>query len=595
MTFWKPLIAALIAAALFGAYIVDRNQRIAAEKSNVDAGRIMPFDFAGSTRLTINGENGRFVVEKQDDGIWYLVEPVRHRADEDRIQTIIDNVHASKKSNPFPARDLDEYGLDPAEASITIEGIDTRNGQPHTATVLIGTNAPRLSRVYAMVEGENVIFTALETLRNQSRVKLDDLRDRRLIHFSPDATTALEIGLPSGPFTIARDESGRWMMEDGTTPANRTMVEAALNQLAQLRVLRVLDGEEKPSPEETGLDEPSAMSVSVTTDQGKSSITIGKRAPGEELFFATGDSLEGGVGIVRVRDVSTFIQPRSEWVTPRFLWARPDEIEMLEIHFSTSKFVVERGADGVWRFEDQPDSPVHPGRIERLLENLGSLVGKQLVASSVTRDQMRELFGVRDESSQLFAIMPDGRTEGYIMGRTVPSELTQYLVRIQDNSVWTIDMGTMHLYIADRSDLRDNRIRHGFAANVARVVFSTDRGAIELSKETRAWRLNLAGGRRQVIPDHLVEQFLTASEELSRSAEVYTATAPPIEFRVRYEDANGSVLHELAVHQREEDSSSIYVTADGVLYELITESYVRFQKASDDLVLTGQQLSEQQK
>src|SRR5690606_22094458 len=122
----------------------------------------------------------------------------------------------------------------------------------------------------------------------------------------------------------------------------------------------------------------------------------------------------------------------------------------------------------------------------------------------------------------------------------------------------------------------------------------TDQNSIELVKEPGAWRLVLAQGRRQVVPGHLVEEFMNASEELSRSAEVYSSSSPPVEYRVRYEDASGELLHELAIHARDEDATSVYATAGDVLYELVVKSFVRFQKACDDLVLAGQQMTEQQ-
>jgi len=594
MSYWKPLIAALVAVSLFGAYLLDRHRSVAMEHERVRVGRIMPFDFAESSRVTIEGANGRFVVEKEDDGTWYIVEPIRLRADEDRIRAVIDNVHASKKTNPFSARELADYGLDPPEASITVEGTDSVTGNFLTATVLIGGDAPRMSRVYAMVDGEDKVFTSLTTLRNQTLVTLTDLRDRRLLRMRPESVEGFAIKLPSGEYRIERNDAGRWMLDDGMTPANKSMVESALHLLSETRAVRILEGDDLPDSERSGIGTDLETRITLKTTEGEMEVVIGRRAEGADLLYATGRGLGDTMGVVRGRDVAPFVLPRREWMSPRFLWARTDEIEQVEIHSAGTMFLMERGEDGIWRFEDQPDSPIHQRRVQDLIANLSELTGNQLVTDRATREQMREIYGVRDESYELAVVMPDGRTEGFIMARTEPREMAQYLVRIQDNSVWKIDAGTLHMYMAFRGDLRDNRIHHGYRGDVARVVFSTAQGSVELVREGRVWRLHLARGRRQVIPDHLAEQFLYASEELSRRAEVFVSAHPPTDFTVRYENAAGEILHEMTIHARDENAESVYVSSGGTLYETFPESYMRFQNACDELLVTGQQLAEQQ-
>jgi hypothetical protein len=593
MSFRRPFIAALVAVLLFGVYLVDRQDRVAREQERLRVGRIMAFDYMEATRLVIEGENGRFVLERQSEDEWRIVEPVQLRADEARIRTIIDNVHASKKANPFIAGNLAEYGLDPPAARIVVEGKNPNTGEPATATVLIGSDTPRLSRIYAMVEGDDKIFTTLDTLRNQTRVTLLELRDRRLVHFDPTAVQSLELRNQSGLFRMRREGTG-WVMQRGDIPANETMIETALVLLSEARAIRILEGDERPDVETSGLHDPFAIMAKVETAEGTREIQIGRRIGDTDMLYVRGDSLGEAVGEVRSRDVASFLLSEREWVTPRFLWAKPSEIESIEIRSADSTTILVRDEEGVWRFEDQPDSPVHQARMEQLLTNLASLAGQQLRKDYATAEEARTLFGVREGTYELAAVTADGRTEGYQVGQTEARELSTYLLRIQDSSVWTIDMTTLHLHRWLRGDLRDNRIHYGYGKDVAKVIFSTETGAIELVREAAVWRLHLPTGRKQVIPDRLVEQFLYASEELSRSAELFSSTKPPMEYRVRFEDAKGEALHEMSIHRAPEAESIVFVGVGDVLYEVITESFVRFQKASDELLLTGQQLAEEQ-
>src|SRR5690606_30984124 len=108
----------------------------------------IPFDIVGATFVRLVNEHGELVLERRENGEWWLLEPKEIPADPNIVATLVDNLHASKKASEFKSDDLAAYGLDEPNQRITVEG--DADGKSARVTLLLGDETPQLGRVYAM-------------------------------------------------------------------------------------------------------------------------------------------------------------------------------------------------------------------------------------------------------------------------------------------------------------------------------------------------------------------------------------------------------------------------------------------------------------
>jgi hypothetical protein len=132
-----------------------------------------------ATRITIRRSDGFMELAKSpEDASWGVQKPVRARAAAASVQALLDALYEVRVSefiaDSVAAASL--YGLDEPAVEVAVL---SRGGEQ---TLLLGRNAGRSAdQVYATLQGADEVFSVPTNILGVLQVKLDALRDRRVV------------------------------------------------------------------------------------------------------------------------------------------------------------------------------------------------------------------------------------------------------------------------------------------------------------------------------------------------------------------------------------------------------------------------------
>lgn len=590
----KPLIAALVAALLFGLMVADREYTRSARLADMRAGRVIPFDSLEATRVRLTNPSGIYLLERAGPEEWRLVEPLAMRANATAVATLVDNIHTSRISSRFEEADGTNYGLDKPVATVELTAM--LDGEKVERTLHLGAPSPRPGRVYGRIEGEDGVFTIGDWVRNQALRDLNDLRDRSLVASTAGSIESLAIETPGDSFTVERwkERPGEWRFAGTADPVNRDVVARAVNALTATPALRI-DDQPTTAPAELGFERP-LLRVRVGAGDQAEQLVVGTKAGASDQFYAwLPTQPAGAVAIVRDRSINDLLLPRQEWRTTRFFWEPVDTFARIEIDSGTRTTPLVRDpATRAWRFEDTPDLPVHPARLETFLKNLGAVAGQRLIAQNVSDEDLVTFYGFRPEMLSIRVTMADGHEHGLRLGPTVPNEMITRALRLQDRSVWALDVKVPSVISVGRGDLADKRLAHGWGDRLRRVVITANAGqgdrVVTLDRESGVWKLREPATPASIVPDREVAAFVFASEELSASAEVLAGPRDAVrDLRVEFLAGDGKPLHWVETF-RSADGKNRLVRSPKATYEIEPES----MKAWDSAMVAMIQMAREQ-
>lgn len=232
---------------------------------NLDVARV------AGIRIEHTGQRQEVRMERDEQGVWWLVEPLEWRADDGVVRQLLET---AQRGRGTPAPDLEpaDAGLNPPQ--VTLEFLERRlDGSERRHRIAFGANDIGPQRMFALV-GEPGAGTLVRTSRAPMALldlPVHEFRDRRLVHAQWNQVTALE---RNGALTLPAKEgeaeaSTAWSLDlraeaetDGwyTSLPVRVRLDPqalglVLRALTQLRAHGFYDD----SPEETkslGLDPP---------------------------------------------------------------------------------------------------------------------------------------------------------------------------------------------------------------------------------------------------------------------------------------------------------------------------------------------------
>lgn len=169
--------------------------------------KVIP-DFKSSMikKIEVNNESGKILLEREENGFWYIVEPQRLRADNSEINSILSEFEFMNKIGSFKQEgdkpfDLKDYGLDVPKTSITMyTDIPAKRdkiqvtGPKNKYTVLIGQKLAAGDNVYIKLDTGDEVIVVPGTISNKVVNKnILDLRSKWVFSFDKDAVENLQI------------------------------------------------------------------------------------------------------------------------------------------------------------------------------------------------------------------------------------------------------------------------------------------------------------------------------------------------------------------------------------------------------------------
>ena len=516
----------LIAVAVLGGFIfiVERKSQTTREREE-QARRALEVDPARVSYLRF--EAGPMLVECAREGDeWMLVQPVRTRASQAAIARILAGLENLPKGEVITeaerrARDLSlsDYGLDQPRATMTY------GDSMHRRTILVGRDSLLGNQLYIKGQQQEEIIATSTNLLELIPSSVAAVRDRVLFRAGPERVQRLELTVPAGFLQVARQERGRWMIQQPVvTRAATPAVNALLESLGHLRVAEFMSdaGEDAVA---YGFDEP-AMRITVWYGErdGEVSLVLGhvlKSDPsliyakrrGEDFIYAVSTNVltRLRVGLDDLRD-------------KRLTALSPPEVARVEIADADRRLVLEQ-KDGAWHVAEPRQWKADEERVRELLAawvaapvlSFVDGIGTNLAAHGFLPPERNVVFSCGTTAGR------DVETVHVRIGsRQKDSE--QALVRIEgDDSLRGVDAAALNALSADPLFYRDREVLSVAADDV--VFLTVQDGDRKQSVERDASGAFRPVGEEQfVLNDAAVKGMLMVLGELR--AEEFVADDP---------------------------------------------------------------------
>jgi len=284
------LIAAILLAGLVAALWWSNKQEKAKEGQPAkDAPpRILAIgaDTVQKIEIQRRGEEPT-TVQFNKSGKWEITQPQPLPADPVAVAAITSAASKldSERLVDANATDLASYGLAPALLEV---GITQKDGK--TSKLLIGENTPTGGAVYAKLDGDPRLFTMPSASKGAFDKDSKDLRDKRLLSFSQDKLSRIELTARKQTFELAKVGENEWQIaKPKTMRADAAQVDDLVLKLKNAVMILGPDADAK----KTASDFASAMPVAVakvTDPSGTSTLEIRKS---KDDYYAKSSALEG--------------------------------------------------------------------------------------------------------------------------------------------------------------------------------------------------------------------------------------------------------------------------------------------------------------
>lgn len=237
----------------------------------------------------------------ESGGGWSLEAPAKARAASAEVDKILSSLTGLRAVDVATedAGDGRAYGLDQPSIRAVVT---TGEGDAATRHELaFGTVDEAQKRVYVRDMARKPVFLVSSYSIEGLKKSAGDLRDKKVLGFDKDAVARIEIHAPGGALALARKadasaapakndkaepgekaDHGKWVVE---TPSSADADQANVNQmlitLAGLEAKQFLDGDLRPLPVDSGLEEPE-LSVRLLGDGAKElgTLDVGSAVPG---------------------------------------------------------------------------------------------------------------------------------------------------------------------------------------------------------------------------------------------------------------------------------------------------------------------------
>ncbi|HEY1860644.1 MAG TPA: DUF4340 domain-containing protein [Gemmataceae bacterium] len=308
---------------------------------------------------------------KNDEG-WQLVKPTALRADDETLQTLVEQLSSLRavRVAAYPVKDLKAFGLDTPAAEITLRSPGA-DGKAAEHTLKLGKPADESSGDrFALVEGGQTVFVLPGSLANRLVAAPVAFRNRNLARFPDADRVVLERGARKAVFTKV---DGTWKLTDPLeAQAEHTDMEEFLfgkGGVAKLQADELVA--EKPADlKPYGLDKPEARWHFFSGDKEVMNLAIGARDKEGERCYAQ----IAGIDLVFLLKPALTTRALAEYRT-RSVWSVPPDaalVDRIRFQYAANPFVLEM-ADGSWSVAAKPDVMLNTRAVNETLAALAEL------------------------------------------------------------------------------------------------------------------------------------------------------------------------------------------------------------------------------
>ena len=376
----KSTLIVLLCAVALGAGVYYFDWKKGSEKKpdedkskpafSVQASDIVSFTIAHPSRA----DDKPLKFEKQG-GSWRITQPIATDADQPTASGIVDQLAGARiaQTEPGTADRRKVFGLDPPQITIDFQ---MSNGAKHS--VQLGNQDFSNENVYALIDGGQSVALLPQLLSTSAGKSLDDMRDRSVLHLTPDQASSIELKNPSGTLALSKDKDNKWKFANPAgVLAGREAVDSLLQSVSNAKMLSVAS-ETPESPAKYGLASPT-VTFSVTDSKGaKQTLAIGKKDG--TIYFAR-DLGRPMVFRIEADMEAKLSQKFGDLRDKQVLHADMDSIQRIQIQDSAGSVAITRkpGEAFEWLFDAPADRKGKSASGWKIADPLGSMQADEVI------------------------------------------------------------------------------------------------------------------------------------------------------------------------------------------------------------------------
>lgn len=411
--------------------------------------KVIP-DFKSSVvkKIELHNENGKFVLEKAENDFWYIVEPLRLRADNSEVNSILSDFEFMNKIGSFKEEgdkpfDLKDYGLDAPKTSITMyTDVPAKRdkiqvtGPKDKYTVLVGQKLAAGNNVYMKLDTSDEVIVVPGALYDKANKNIIDLRSKWVFAFDKEAVESLQI--KTHEYNIVCNRKGKFwrLVEPVNDLADMEKIKDLLGKFKSLQIEKTdFITEESTELVRYGLNTP-LFTVSLTEKGVTQSVMFGhsldnkvyvKREDEPTVFFLKDTIL---------MDLSKKPNDLRDKKVVRFDSIGTYGINKLEIKTPSDVIAIEKSLDLDWVITKPVNLYADQDTVKNFIEKIKTLEIEDFVSDKPT-DLSR--YGLENPVFEISVTKEeDKELAKFYVGNELPEGNKCYVKRVNEEPVYTV-------------------------------------------------------------------------------------------------------------------------------------------------------------
>ena len=431
------ILGVIFAGLLAYVLLVEVGREEQREEKEALAKQILPATEDEVTRLVLEGTNGLVEFERDGgspDAEWRLVRPFEGPADHAaatavaRAAATLADQRQIEPSSPG----LDQYGLEEPSLTVIVEA----TGLDGAVVLRFGGETGSKDGRYVQVEGETSIRIVPSHQFRALDKGVDDLRDRRLVRFSPGSARRVDLSGATEPVALVQDGGTWWVDSEPRYRAARMDLDDLLADLTTSRVTRFVDGDDPT----LGLEE-SGRWVRVSLEDGSQVHLIFGARRNTSIVAQVSGSVEAAEVSATIADPLDW--PAERWQTLEVADINPWQTSRLTFTFGDRTFEFLMNEDDSWTLVEGDGKPqeVSATRAREVLTNIDELEGVVYLRTDAEQADVSD----HPEVGR-FEIESDGRP---LVSFTLHRSGDTWSVRVQGDPAPIQVPGTLGLFLEE--------------------------------------------------------------------------------------------------------------------------------------------------
>jgi hypothetical protein len=472
--------------------------------------------------VVIKGKDSGYTLVRAGED-WELQEPVRDRADPDKLKTIltaVPDIWAEQfVVNPKP--DLAEYGLKEPEQTVRVTrpGGDTvtlligRQSQVKTRTVMRpapnfggGPPMPPQREVlhdeyrFAKLQDNHQIFEVKADKPKDLFVAADTLRDAHLARFTSGDARQVELS-QNGQEIVLVKEKDKWRLQKPLeAEAETSKVTELLDKLSGLQA-REKDVLDKADPKAYGLDKPLAT-VKVTIEEGGKGQDDAKPKKTKAFSFHLGkhDTEKSKLyvqvaGWERVNAVDDGVlklvqRPALAYRDRRVLDFNTTDVAKIKVERNNQSLTLEQ-VKGSWRLTAPAQAEADSAKTGTLVGELSRLEAVEYVSEAAKPDELAQDYGLSQPAltAQISFTDANKPAQTLLIGKQRPDKQEYFAKLASAPGVFVVKKSVRDTLDQDSLALRPAEVWQIGQDDIAEVRVRKEGPEYRLKREGQTWKI----------------------------------------------------------------------------------------------------------